>query len=719
VHHQRLGIFTLDPAAGEVVGPCGREQLDPKVMQVLLVLAQRTGRVVTRKELLETIWPDVVVGDDVVSRCIYQLRRHLRQAGGGECHAAMVETLPKRGYRLNCDSVAFPSSALGTAQKDEPVDSVGVPVRDAAVEVKRPSVRRNRSLGVGVATLLCAIGVCMALLGRDDDGWRDPLVGARFSRITDFEGVVPGVAMSRDGNQMAFLARIGDRVDAWISQAGTNGLRNLTEGRVRGIDNPVRTLGFTPDTSQVTTWIRVPDSDNKELVHRWEISSAGGQPRPYVVKNASEIDWSPDGKRLVYHPAAPGDPLIVANVDGTNSRQIYVAPYGVHCHFPVWSPDGLTIYFVQGHPPDKMDLWRIAIDGGIPERITFHDSRVSYPVFLDATTLLYLAVAEDGSGPWLHGVDLRSRVPHRISLGFEQYTSLAASADGRHMVATRTTPRTSLWRVPVTDRMTNENDAVRIRLPFSGGRVPRLGPDFLLFVSGDGSGMHRLSTHDNAVTEVWHGNGSRMAAGPVLDRAGRRIAFSVVRNGKTRLQTMNVDGSGLLSLAPQLQAEGAPAWSPDGDSILIAAEQGNGTQLFQVSLDGTPIAPLTADYSRDAVWSPDGSFLVYIGPEVGPQFHVRAMSADGRPRELPDIALPRGAHRLVFLPGSNDIVVLKGDARDRNFWRINLETGSERQLTDFESGFAINNFDVSADGREIVFDQLREESDVVRIDLAR
>jgi Tol biopolymer transport system component len=172
-------------------------------------------------------------------------------------------------------------------------------------------------------------------------------------------------------------------------------------------------------------------------------------------------------------------------------------------------------------------------------------------------------------------------------------------------------------------------------------------------------------------------------------------------------------------VARAMAVEGAPAWSPGGDAILVGAEQGQDTRLFQVPLDGAPIVPVTADHSRDATWSPDGRFLVYNGAEIGPQFHVRAMLADGRPRALPDIALPRGARRLVFLPGSNDLVVLKGDARDRNFWLVNLDTGQERQLTDFDSGFAIDNFDVSADGREIVFDQLREESDVVQIDLAR
>src|SRR5688500_6125709 len=118
----RLGDFTVDPAAGELVGPGGREQLDPKVMQVLVVLAQQAGKVVPRPELLAQVWPGVVVGDDAVSRCIYQLRRQLRQAGGAEHYSSLVETLPKRGYRLNCpppEPLQPPVSALEPAARTD------------------------------------------------------------------------------------------------------------------------------------------------------------------------------------------------------------------------------------------------------------------------------------------------------------------------------------------------------------------------------------------------------------------------------------------------------------------------------------------------------------------------------------------------------------------------------------------------------------------------
>jgi hypothetical protein len=60
--------------------------------------------------------------------------------------------------------------------------------------------------------------------------------------------------------------------------------------------------------------------------------------------------------------------------------------------FPLWSPDDRFVYFVQGTLPDEMDVWRLE-PGGAPERLTFHNSRVSHPTFRDRRTLLYLATA--------------------------------------------------------------------------------------------------------------------------------------------------------------------------------------------------------------------------------------------------------------------------------------------------------------------------------------
>ena len=97
----RLDELRIDPLTGEVSGPGGHEKLDPKVMQVLVFMAQHAGEVVSREDLLTHLWPHAVVTEDALTRCFYELRRHLSHAGGDKRYRALLETLPKRGYRLN------------------------------------------------------------------------------------------------------------------------------------------------------------------------------------------------------------------------------------------------------------------------------------------------------------------------------------------------------------------------------------------------------------------------------------------------------------------------------------------------------------------------------------------------------------------------------------------------------------------------------------------
>jgi hypothetical protein len=64
------------------------------------------------------------------------------------------------------------------------------------------------------------------------------------------------------------------------------------------------------------------------------------------------------------------------------------------------------------------------------------------------------------------------------------------------------------------------------------------------------------------------------------------------------------------------------------------------------------------------------------------------------------------------------LVVLKGDLSHKELWTIDLQSGAERRLTDFGHSPLVQDFDISNDGREIVFDRVREESDIVLMELA-
>lgn len=547
----------------------------------------------------------------------------------------------------------------------------------------------------------------------------NPLTDARFLPLTDFEGIEQAAAVSRDGRFVAFLSDRDGQMDVWITQVGMGQFYNLTRGTVTELVNPsVRTLGFSPDGTLVTFWARRADLSTPSSISIWAVPVLGGQPRPYL-EGAAELDWSGDDARLVYHTPGPGDPMFVR--DGSrpsDAREIFAAPAGLHSHFPVWSPDHAFIYFVQGSLPDRMDLWRIPAAGGASEQITHHQSMVSHPVFLNPQTLLYLASDADGSGPWIHSVDVERRIPRRVSAGLDRYTSLAASADGRRLVATLANPKGILWRLPIASEPAEMSPARRVALTTSNGSAPRWNSGDLLYVSSKGRGDNLWSLRGDRAAELWSAPDARIIGGPAIAPGGGRIAFSIKQHDRTALVVVNADGTGARIVSNPLEVQGSPAWTPDGRAITVAALVEGMPRLFNVPPDGGPAVPLVREYSIDPAWSPDGEFLLFSGPDIGTRFEVKAATADGRPYPLPSLTLTRGARRLCIMPGGR-LMILRGEIGHKDLWLVDLRTGSEQQLTHLPPGFAVRDFDISTDGREIVLEQTQEQSDIVLLEMPR
>jgi Tol biopolymer transport system component len=604
-------------------------------------------------------------------------------------------------------------------QKGDDVPSpipLALPPRAA---VPAPRIRWRIILPLAAVTALLGIAVSF-WLRKTEYFWRDPIAGARLQTVTEFEGVEQAATVSRDGQFIAFLSDRDGLMDVWVTQVGSGQFHNLTRGSFPELANPsLRTLGFSPDGSFVTFWSRKQDGSNAENISIWGVPTLGGQPRPYL-EGVAEFDWSHDGSRLAYHTPGPGDPLFVSN-GGRRSedRPIFTAPAGLHCHFLLWAPDSSFVYFVQGSLPDKLDIWRIPPAGGTPERITSHNGRVTYPVLLNRRTLLYLASDPDGSGPWLYSMDVERRIPHRLTSGLDRYTSLATSADGRRLVLTHASPKRTLWRLRIADSPAETSVPARTSLTTSTGFSPRLGPNYLLYVSAAGTSESIWKLANGTGTELWSGVGAQVVGGPSIAADGQSIAFSVRQHGQTFLYVMQADGMNARIVTDTLDLEGTPAWAPDGRSITSAANDHGVPHLFRVPLDGRPPTVFVKEYSVDPAWSPDGRFLVYSGPDIGTTFPVKAVTAEAALVRLHTLTLTRGARHLVFLAGRRGLVFLKGDIWHKDLWLIDMETGAERQLTSLPPDFDIRDFDISSDGREVVLEREQEHAEVVLIDARR
>jgi Tol biopolymer transport system component len=593
----------------------------------------------------------------------------------------------------------------------------------ASADTPGAAARRGRRASLAQLAMACSVtliaGALAWLAAERGFFWRSPLASAKFTRLSDFAGTVQAATISPNGRLVAFLAGPDGQIDAWVGEVAGGTYRNLTQGQVPELVNPsIRPLGFSSDSSLVSIWTRRADGSQPGDVSLLAAPTTGGSLRPYLP-GAAEFAWSRDGRWLVYHTTAPGDPLFVRDSAGPadrGSRRIYVAAAGIHCHFPVWSPDGAFVYFVRGVPPDHWDVWRIRRSGAGLERITAHNTRVTYPVMLDQRTLIYLATDVDGFGPWIYGMDVERRHPHRLSFGLEAYNSLTASADGSRLVATTTNRRTSIWRIRVPAERGVAPAAAIPSLVSTSGATPRAGADFLLYVAREGQRQGIWALARGVKREIWSSAQARIVGGPAVAPDGRRIAFTVQHNGRTLLQVIDADGSGLRAVADSLALRGNPAWAPDGRSIVSGVMRDGEPRLTRIPLNGDSPLQLVSEYSVDPVWSPDGRFLIYSGADVGTTFPLRAAAADGRPYPLPGALLTRGARRVAFLQNGQALVILRGEIGHKDFWLFDLRTGAERLLSKVPADFVIGDFDVAADGSEIVFDRVQLSSEMALIE---
>lgn len=172
-----IGEWEVLPAQGLLRSGDRIERPEPRVLAVLIALAQRNGDVVTRDELVAELWDGRPTSDEPINRCISRLRGHL---GDRATPHRYIETLSRRGYRL--------------------LEEVRPLVPDAAAEHSLLARKRNRLYVAGLA------GIALVMLG----GWWG-YVGQKNEPAPAI-GVLPFKNLSGDPAQEYFSDGISDEL---------------------------------------------------------------------------------------------------------------------------------------------------------------------------------------------------------------------------------------------------------------------------------------------------------------------------------------------------------------------------------------------------------------------------------------------------------------------------------------------------------------------------
>jgi serine/threonine protein kinase len=609
----------------------------------------------------------------------------------------------------------------------------------------------RRSVSFWLLAALALLAVIASWEGLRPVPSENPLPSEGFKLLTDWPGSEAYAEISPDGKVVAFLADRDGELDLFAGLVAAGDFKNLTEN-IEYLVNPVgvlRSTGFFPDSARL--WFGIVPRQKAEMP--W----SGGSPRRFLTDGDHTPAWSSDG-RLVYFNNLPGDYLWTADSTGRNARKLEIEwpgtqPYDTyHNHNMVWSPDDKWIYLVHGTVRDlnrqtvEMDIWRVSPSGGAPERLTYLNAPLSFLAMLDQNTLVFVAPDESGFGSWLWSLDVRRLhtsghwwgaervVPQRIPTGTQQYTSISASRNRGPVVATQAHPTASLFSVPIrVDRQATEAEVVPVRVQTERALAPRYArrtaSPLLFFLSARGSG-DRVWRFEGTAVEITKGAEGHLLETPAPAPDGKRVAVVVKESGYRRLAVMNEHGQGSQILAGSVDILGTPDWSPDGKWIAAGGRDAQGPGLFAIPVDGGTPRRLVSAVATDPVWSPRGDFIVYSGFFSGGTATTRAAGAplravrpDGTKYDLPLVTWPSGAREDLrvspdgyrFLDQTRLVYRPRPEALD--FWLFDLVTGEQRQITHLGNKGMVRGFDVTPDGKHLVFDRIRQNSNVVLIDL--
>jgi len=620
-----FGEFELDLAARSLTKSGSPVPLAPKTFDLLAMMVRRPGTLLSKREMIEELWPDTFVEEANLSFQVAALRKAL-----GENSNRWIETVAKHGYRFKA-----PVKRLTTELPDDSAAAIaGEPLSirtqsPPGVATGAKHSHRRRVLGVTV--------LVMALLPA---GW---LIARRIRHsspallvalpLNTYRGYDVDPSISPDGSQVAFAwdGPKQDNLDIYL--------------KVLGEEPPLR-LTSDPRAECSPAWS--PDGRHIAFCREGEVVvvPALGGPERVVARPSADwipdhalgcVSWFPDGSAIaaVGHPVRsgpngsgyPGGVFAIFGVSLTTGHTwplTFPADRTLGDAGPKISPDGRQLAFLRSNTVDfdQPQLFSVALSSdklpsGKPVPLV-GDEVLSGPREWIGTGLAWLPdsrtvlFAQRGR---LWAVPVPSGTPRLLPLSSSRPSSLSTARTGR-LVFVNEIFDLDILRVPGPSNhsIASKNESP---VPFITSTSPDTNPQYspdgkrITFTSMRGGGLQIWVCNSDGSNPFQLTHFAVNAASPRWSPDGRYIAFDSQEAGQGDIYIVPADGGPARRFTLDDSEEDRPSWSRDGHWIYFASNRTGQFQLWKAPFpSGMPVR-VTQDWGVEAIESPDGKFVYY------------------------------------------------------------------------------------------------------------
>jgi Tol biopolymer transport system component/DNA-binding winged helix-turn-helix (wHTH) protein len=627
--------------------------VEPKAFRALLFLLHNPQRLISKEELLNSLWGDAAVTEGSLTRCIWLLRRLLED----DIHQPRyIETVATVGYRFVCPVEVLDDGGYGS----EPAH-VSAEIADEVIQAKPRSLRRWWL----VAASILAVGLSCLI-------WylRRPLPPPRISgyaQIThDGLGKEP---IATDGSRLYF----NQATPAPIAQVGIAG------GEIVPIPVPVPYLTGLDDVSPDGSNFLVESMDEGSQSNKlWNLRI----PRGPLRRLGEDLyaAYSSDGKSVIY--STEGGDIYVVRSDGTETHKL--ASIGPIVSNPVWSPDGDIVRFYK-----DSKLWQMSSRGSNLHRLLsgWHpwDFQCCGRWTPDGKFFLFLSGYPGVRGNQIWALDERRELfrkppadPIQLTTGPLNWSSPIPGKDGKTIFAAGISARGELSRFDAKSKQFQPFlggiSAECVRFSKDGQSVAYVSyPEGILWKANrDGSNPIQLSDSPiYAFQPRWSPDGTQI----VFDDANADGEIYIVSTQSGIPRKLLPEGSGKQS---------DPDWSPDGHKVVFGSSFGAHDpkgliSVFDLESQKITILPRSAGMT-DPRWSPDGRFIA-------------ADSFDLHTLNIFDVGMQRWS--ALHLKVEMDFPEWSGDSQflyfqwqwgdDRGIYRIRAKGGEVEKVVDLKN----------------------------------